>query len=150
MTKRAPGSVAMLRFVTVTLSMIGFALVAPVAAPAAQASAVEPLALRNGICEAGEFCLYRDSNRTGPVIDWASGRDDTTYNNDTWPIVGGGVNDRASSYWNRTGCNVRIHRDSSFNGPGLTARASGQAGDRGNLAGTPVGGDQASSHNACV
>lgn len=146
MTKRTPGYVTVLRVAAVTLSMLGCALVTAVAAPAAQASPAGTLALRNGICEAGEFCLYRDSNRTGPVIDWASGRDDATYNNDTWPIVGGGVNDRASSYWNRTGCNVRIHRDSNANGAGLTVGPN----RLGNLAGTPVGGDQASSHNACV
>jgi hypothetical protein len=33
----------------------------------ASAGAVSLTPIGNGICDPGEFCLYRDSNRTGPV-----------------------------------------------------------------------------------
>jgi Peptidase inhibitor family I36 len=101
-------------------------------------------ALRNGICDNGEFCVYRDSNRTGPVIDWAKGVDDHHYGNDTFPITGGRVGDEGSSVWNRTGCLVTVYRDGDFGGPWVDI-APGAAR---NLGGTPVGNDRASSHNA--
>jgi len=117
--------------------------------PANAAPATGPLApalVGNGICETGEFCLYRDFNRTGPVKDYLSGVDDNTYDNNTWPIVGGGVNDEASSVWNRTNCKVRVFQHSDQNGSGKTIDAGGWT----NLSGTPVGNDSASSHDACV
>jgi hypothetical protein len=102
--------------------------------------------LRDGICQSGEFCVYRDSNRSGPVLDWNRAGDDNAYSNNTWPIVGGNVNDEASSYWNRTTCAVRVYRNSNQNPPGQTF----PAGSFGNFSGTSVGNDQASSHDACV
>ncbi|HEU4421864.1 MAG TPA: peptidase inhibitor family I36 protein [Pilimelia sp.] len=107
---------------------------------------IAPAVVGNGICETGEFCLYRDANRTGPVKDYASGIDDNTYVGNTWPIVGGKVNDGASSVWNRTGCKVRVYQHADQNGSGKTIDAGGWT----NLSGTPVGNDEASSHDACV
>ena len=60
--------------------------------PAAQAETASPVAastLRNGICEAGEFCLFRDPNRTGPVMDFNRGADSLSYIPFRWPIVAG-------------------------------------------------------------
>lgn len=102
--------------------------------------------LRDGICQNGEFCVYRDSNRSGPVLDWNRAGDDNAYSNNTWPIVGGNVNDEASSYWNRTNCKVRVYRDSNQNGTGETF----DPGERQNFSATAVGNDRASSHDACV
>jgi hypothetical protein len=107
---------------------------------------VSPAVVGNGICDPNEFCLYRDSNRTGPVKDYASGVDDNTYVGNTWPIVGGGVNDEASSVWNRTACKVRVYQHADQNGSGRTVDSGAWT----NLGGTPVGNDEASSHDACV
>jgi hypothetical protein len=122
-------------------------------APSAQAetanetaSPVSITALRNGICEAGEFCLYRDANRTGPVMDFNRGVDSFTYGSFRWPIVGGQVDNSSSSAWNRTNCTVRVYANSSLNGNGKSVVSGGST----NFRNTLVGDNQASSHDACV
>ena len=117
--------------------------------PVAQAEAASPMTiteLSNGICEAGEFCLYRDQNRTGPVKDFARGVDSFTYGPFRWPIVGGQVDNSASSAWNRTNCTVRVYSNSSLNGEGKSIPAGGST----NFRNTLVGDNRASSHDACV
>lgn len=117
--------------------------------PAAQAETTPPVsatALRNGICEAGEFCLYRDANRSGPVMDFNRGVDSLSYGNLYWPIVGGRVNDSASSAWNRTNCTVRVYAGTNLNAEGTTVLAGHSTG----FANTPVRDNRASSHDACV
>jgi hypothetical protein len=69
-----------------------------------------------------------------------------TYTNNSLPIVGGRVNDEVSSVWNRTTCTYRVFRHSDFNGSGTQVAAGAAV----NLSNTPVGGDEASSHNTCV
>ncbi|MFI0485332.1 peptidase inhibitor family I36 protein [Actinomadura sp. 9N215] len=94
----------------------------------------------NGVCEAGEFCVYRDT--TGNVL-WDSGRTDNSYSNDTYPLAGGTVQDTGSSVVNRRGKGVRIFVNGDQNGAGWNVPADGK---RWNLSGTPVGNDRASSH----
>jgi hypothetical protein len=117
-----------------------------VAAPAAPGSDDVTVAapLRNGVCDPGEICVYKNANREGPVIDWASGDTDYNYNNDTWPIVGGPVANEASSVWNRTGCEVRLYEEVDHNGDSAPIGA----GRWRNLSGTQVGNDNAESHKS--
>jgi hypothetical protein len=125
-------------------TIAGLALVGVPAAQAETAPPVSIATLRNGICEAGEFCLYRDANRSGPVMDFNRGADSLSYGPLRWPIVGGRVNDSASSAWNRTNCSVRVYAGTNLNGNGVTIVA-------GNSSSLPaVGDNQASSHDACV
>lgn len=107
---------------------------------------VSVAALGNATCEAGEFCVFRDANRSGPAYDFLRGVDSTNYTPLRYPIVGGIVNDSATSVWNRTGCSVRIFRNGQFNAAGITV----PPGRWFNMANTPVGNDAASSHDACV
>jgi hypothetical protein len=88
--------------------------------------------------------VYRDSNRRGPVIDWAKGVDDDHYGNDSFPIVGGRVGDEGSSVWNRTGCTVTVYRNADQGGAAVNVGVD----DRINLGDTAVGNDEASSHDA--
>jgi hypothetical protein len=115
-------------------------------APTAQAETDSITALRNGICEAGEFCLYRDANRTGPVMDFNRGVDSLSYGPLFWPIVGGRVNDSASSAWNRTNCTVRVYAGTNLNAEGTSVLAGRSTG----FPNTPVRDNRASSHDACV
>ncbi|TDD34942.1 hypothetical protein E1287_15065 [Actinomadura sp. KC06] len=94
----------------------------------------------NGVCERGEFCVFRDT--TGSVL-WDSGRTDNSYSNDKYPRAGGTVQDTGSSVINNTGRGVRIFKHGDQNGPGWNVPADGR---RWNLSGTPVGNDAASSH----
>lgn len=133
------------------LGLLGAAIVGLTLAgtPVAQAEAAPPVgiaALSNGICEAGEFCLYRDANRTGPVKDFNRGVDSMTYGPFRWPIVGGQVDNSASSAWNRTNCTVRVYANSSLNGNGRSIPPGGTT----NFRNTLVGDNHASSHDACV
>ncbi|SMC65634.1 peptidase inhibitor family I36 protein [Kibdelosporangium aridum] len=99
------------------------AVVALASAPAAQAETTSPTtiaALRNVIGEAGEFCLFRDRNLTGPVLDFARAQDDLAYSPFQWPIVGGQVNDQASSARNNTTCAVQVFHAGQHNGRGVT------------------------------
>ncbi|MEH1124044.1 peptidase inhibitor family I36 protein [Micromonospora sp. CPCC 206061] len=100
--------------------------------------------LRNGVCDPGEICVYKNSNREGPIIDWARGDADYHYGNDSWPIVGGEVINEASSVWNRTDCEVRLYADDNHNGNSTPVGANRWR----NLGGTPVGNDNAESHKS--
>jgi hypothetical protein len=130
-------------------SLVGLAVAAVLAPSVAVADTPSHVALTplgNGICDSGEFCIYRDRNLSGPVKDYNQGIDDVTYTNNTFPIVGGRVNDEGSSVRNRTTCDVRVFEHSDFNGDGVTVPPGGTR----DLHDSPVGGDSASSHNACV
>ncbi|OJF11096.1 hypothetical protein BG844_28560 [Couchioplanes caeruleus subsp. caeruleus] len=120
---------------------------AAVAAPSQAAGAPQPLAaaLSNGVCESGEFCLYRDRNRSGPVKDYGTAVDDTYYRGKTWPIVGGELDNTASSVWNRTGCEVRVYQFSDYNGNVAVIAA----GSWRNFGDTLLGDDKATAHDAC-
>jgi hypothetical protein len=125
------------RLVTGVLAVVALSTVAP-----APASAATP---RNGVCEAGEFCLYRDANYTGVVMDWARGADDDRYADNAYPS-GHYLDDTTSSVWNRSNCAVSIWQHRFFGDPGIKLAA----GARTNTAGTPLGDNLASSHNACT
>lgn len=99
----------------------------------------------NGVCEAGEFCVYREPNQGGPVMDWRRGVDLADYDDQGWPATGVELDDSVSSIWNRSSCRVSIWSHDHNNGPGITVAAGGRT----NAAGTALGDDSASSHNAC-
>lgn len=82
-------------------------------------------ALRDGVCNAGEFCVFRDLNRLGPVHDWqpnvGSGNLDLDYGNDYYVTasstkVGGTV----SSARNRTSSTYRVYNATGATGTGFT------------------------------
>lgn len=124
------------RLVTGVLAVVVLATVAP--APASAAA-------RNGVCDAGEFCLYRDRNFAGPIMDWPGGFDDDRYADNRYPS-GHYLDDTTSSVWNRSNCQVSIWQHRFFGDPGITLAA----GAKKNTAGTPLSDDKASSHNACT
>jgi Peptidase inhibitor family I36 len=99
----------------------------------------------NGVCEAGEFCVYQHANNSGPIMDWPGSVDDRHYDNETWPVTQGPVDDATSSIWNRTSCPVSIWQHPHFTGPGIVVKA----GERRNAGGTTLGDNTASSHNVC-
>lgn len=101
--------------------------------------------LGNGVCDAGEFCIYRDANRAGPVFDFGK-VDSLSYTPLRWPATGGVVNDKASSVWNRTTCDVKVFSNGKLTPPAATVPPSSVK----NLKDTAVGDDKASSHDACV
>jgi hypothetical protein len=122
------------------LAAAAFAVPVPVQA---EAAAAKP---GNGVCDSGEFCVYRDGNRSGPVFDFTKGVDVITYSKLSWPATGGGVEDKVSSVWNRTTCKVKVFRSGKFTPPASVFQPSAIA----DLKGTAVGDDTVSSHDACV
>jgi hypothetical protein len=124
------------RLLTGALAVVVLSTVAP--APASANA-------RNGVCDAGEFCLFRDPNFTGVVMDWPRGVDDDRYADNSYPS-GHYLDDTTSSVWNRSNCAVSIWQHRFFGDPGITLAA----GAKRNTAGTPLGDNLASSHNACI
>lgn len=124
-----------------TAAAVALALPVPV-----QAAPDAPADLGNGICNTGEFCIYRDANRSGPVFDFGKGVDSSNYTPLRWPATGGVVNDKASSVWNRSTCNVKIFSNGKLTPPAAVVPPSSVK----NLKDTAVGDDKASSHDACV
>jgi hypothetical protein len=110
-------------------------LVCAILAPAFSGTGVAQAATNlNGICEAGEFCLYDGSDSTGRAVDL--GVCDPTYTDIAF-------DNRASSWWNRLNSPVRLYEDSNYRGTptDLPPRS------RGSLANTPID-NAASSHRA--
>ncbi|WP_320066253.1 CHAP domain-containing protein [Micromonospora sp. RTGN7] len=98
-------------------SVLGATLgVLAVAVPAQAAS-------RDGVCNAGEFCYYYNSNYAGSVSDHAGSLADygsTQPGCYEFKGAGGGqglcVKNNAASVWNRTGNTVRVYYNSSYGG----------------------------------
>lgn len=130
------------RFSSLALLLCAILAFAVVGTGAAQAvpdgDDVTPQATQfNGVCEVGEFCLYRFENQGGPLIDYgtAGGRAcdreyDVRFNNNT------------RSYWNRSNLTVRLYDGINYGPPILEDVDPG----RGNLA--EANWDRASSHRS--
>src|SRR4051812_9489805 len=87
-----------------------------VAVPATSASAATA---RNGVCEAGEFCLYYFSNKAGSVSDFSAsvsnyGSSQPTCYEFRGAGVGQGecVKNNAMSVWNRSSRAVTVYYNS--------------------------------------
>ncbi|GAA3026468.1 peptidase inhibitor family I36 protein [Streptosporangium longisporum] len=92
---------------------------------------------RNGVCEAGEFCYYFNSNNQGSVSDFpGSVGDYGTRQPSCFDYKGPGngkgkcVKNAAASVWNRTPATVRVHFNSNYAG---SVHQDFPAGARGNL-----------------
>ena len=88
---------------------------------------------RNGVCEAGEFCYYYNSNHQGSVSDHKGSLGSygtTTPSCYTFKGPGNGrglcIKNRAASVWNRTGQTVAVHYNSSYAGTKQTIAAGGK------------------------
>ncbi|MFC4063005.1 peptidase inhibitor family I36 protein [Planomonospora corallina] len=88
-------------------------------APASPASA----AGRNGVCEAGEFCYYFNSNNKGSVSDFTgSVANYATQQPTCYDFKGPGngkgkcIKNSAASVWNRSGKTVRVYFNSNYGG----------------------------------
>lgn len=125
------------------LAAAAVALALPVPAQAEVAAAA---AVGNGVCDSGEFCIYRDVNRSGPVFDFGKGVDSSNYTPLRWPATGGVVNDKASSIWNRSTCRVKVFSNGKLQPPASVFAVSAIV----NLKDTAINDDTASSHDACV
>ncbi len=86
-------------------------------APSAQAAA------RDGVCNAGEFCLYYNSGQLGSVSDFTTSVDDYGATQpDCYEFKGAGagqglcVKNAAASVWNRTSGTVTVFYNSGFGG----------------------------------
>lgn len=80
-------------------------------------------ASRNGVCEAGEFCLYYNSNFLGSVSDFTTSITDygaTQPSCYEFKGTGAGqgqcVKNNAASAWNRTGTTVTVFFNSNYGG----------------------------------
>jgi murein DD-endopeptidase MepM/ murein hydrolase activator NlpD len=90
---------------------------AAVVAPSAQAAA------RDGVCEAGEFCLYFNSGHQGSVSDFTTSIPDYgTTQPECYDYKGRGagegkcVKNEAAAVWNRTGKPVTVYFNSNYAG----------------------------------
>ncbi|MGN7246770.1 CHAP domain-containing protein [Janibacter anophelis] len=88
---------------------------------------------RNGVCEAGEFCYYYNSNHQGSVSDHKGSLANygtTTPSCYTFKSAGNGrglcIKNRAASVWNRTGQKVAVHYNSNYGGTKQTIAAGGK------------------------
>ncbi|GGK91576.1 hypothetical protein Sme01_53940 [Sphaerisporangium melleum] len=94
-------------------------------------------AVRNGVCEAGEFCYYFNSDNKGSVSDFAgSAGDYGTKQPSCFDFKGPGngkgkcVKNSAASVWNRSGKTVRVYYNSNYGG---SVYQDFKAGAKGNL-----------------
>jgi len=104
-------------------TLVSAALV--IAAPSAQAAA------RDGICQAGEFCLYFNSDQQGSVSDFAGSI--SNYGStqpECYEFKGAGtgqgrcVKNNAASVWNRTSGPVTVYYNSGYLGAKRTIASS--------------------------
>ncbi|WP_090073153.1 peptidase inhibitor family I36 protein [Lentzea flaviverrucosa] len=88
---------------------------------------------RNGVCEAGEFCLYYNSNHQGSLSDFATSIPD--YGDDQpscydFKSAGAGkglcVKNQAAAAWNRTSSPVTVYYNSEYGGSKQTVAAGGK------------------------
>ncbi|GGK91579.1 hypothetical protein Sme01_53950 [Sphaerisporangium melleum] len=80
-------------------------------------------AVRNGVCEAGEFCYYFNSDNKGSVSDFAgSVADYGTKQPSCFDFKGAGagkgkcIKNSAASVWNRSAKTVRVYYNSNYGG----------------------------------
>jgi surface antigen len=78
---------------------------------------------RNGVCDAGEFCYYYNSNHTGSVSDFRSSvANYATAQPACYDFKGIGagkglcIKNNAASVWNRSASTVRVHFNSNYGG----------------------------------
>lgn len=115
-----------LGLVSVVMMLLGLAVAV---APAAQAAA------RNGRCEAGEFCLYYNSNSGGSMADFPSSMSTYGTGSGCYKFLSSGtgrgkcVKNNAASVWNRESGPVTVFYKSGYAG----ALQSFGAGKRGNF-----------------
>lgn len=100
-----------------------------VAAETAQAATA-----RNGVCEAGELCLYYNSNQQGSLSDFTSSLGQYNATQPTcYEFRGAGagkgmcIKNQTASVWNRTGSDATIFENSDFGGRTETVPANGKA-----------------------
>jgi hypothetical protein len=70
----------------------------------------------NGVCEESEFCLYRGSNLTGRVYDFADRENDNKHRNDRYPGTQIRLYESVSSVWNRTDHIYTIYDEFRYTG----------------------------------
>jgi len=108
-----------LRKLTLTLA----AVIAAAGMLAAEAPAAQAATARNGICEAGEFCYYYNSNQAGSVSDFSTSLGDYgTSQPSCYEFRGPGagyglcLKNQAASVWNRSSQTVRVFYNSNYAG----------------------------------
>ena len=86
-------------------------------------ASVAQAAARNGVCEAGEFCYYFNSNQQGSVSDFTGSL--ANYGDkqpSCYEFKGAGkgqgkcIKNKAASVWNRSGQTVRVYFNSNYGG----------------------------------
>jgi murein DD-endopeptidase MepM/ murein hydrolase activator NlpD len=89
---------------------------------------------RNGVCEAGELCLYYNSNHAGSVSDFSTSISDYgSKQPGCYEFRGAGngkglcVKNQAASVWNRTGKSVTVFYNSGYAGSKQTFAAGAKA-----------------------
>lgn len=97
-------------------------------APTAQAAA------RDGICQAGEFCLYYNSGQLGSVSDFTTSISDYGPTQpECYDFKGAGagkglcVKNQAASVWNRTSSTVTVFYNSGYAGASQSFAAGAEA-----------------------
>jgi hypothetical protein len=104
---------------------------------AAQAVVTPKATQFNGVCEAGEFCLYHSENQRGLLVDFGTAGGRACDHEYEEPF-----NNNTRSYWNRSTLTVRLYDGINYGPPILENVAPG----RGNLA--EANWDRASSHRS--
>ncbi len=106
-------------------------------------------------CDINEFCLYQDYDFNQGFSEdkchqW--GHPDSSYTNNAWyecedlEPTGDGLNDEASSAWNRSGFRVRtLHQHANYSGANSSF---GPGVADGYLANNSIGNNRASSHSS--
>jgi surface antigen len=104
------------------------------AAGALAVSTPAQAAARDGVCNAGEFCLYFNSGQQGSVSDFTGSISDYgAAQPDCYEFRGAGtgkgrcVKNNAASVWNRTGKPVTVFFNSGYGGAGQTFAAGATA-----------------------
>jgi hypothetical protein len=83
-------------------------------APAAAASA----AIKDGVCQGGEVCMYNGTQATGSIYDNDTGWDGNLSNND-YPGTGTSVNNTIGSIQNLSTAHMEFHTGFNFVGDSI-------------------------------
>jgi hypothetical protein len=92
-------------------------------------------------CPRGRFCIWEDANFSGDMKAWSGS--DRDYANNVWPGTTDGLDNEASSLWNRHACSVGVYDRAGASGE-FEVHLSGAS--DGNLGNNDVGADEISAH----
>jgi hypothetical protein len=92
-------------------------------------------------CPRGNFCIWQDYGFNEHMKSWPG--TDRSYENNSWPGTTDGLNNEASSVWNRKSCAVIVYQGYGHTGETETFTSDDEDG---RLSNNEIGDNRMSSH----